>query len=320
MDSRLFQDALKLAEDSFGAEALTLCLPCHSPVAVKTGDLALKRKVSWEGVTCDYCHSIRQVTSDGHNLRASVSFSKVKSGPSKEAVSGAHDSAYSEVHVSSIACASCHEYRNRAGLGILTTYSEWKGSPAAKAGKQCQSCHMYRVQGDVVDPSVKRVKDTEINLHEMPGSHSAEQLNKAVRARLLVNRENGRLNVSVELTNKTRAHFVPTGSPLRQLILELTVDPHQGPDFREKRVYRRVVVDAKGNVLQKEHLALMDGARTTEDSRLAPTETRVEKFSFDVPEGVAASVEASLWYYYSPLAQTAAKRRKKFLTVSRFIR
>ena len=62
MESRLFQEALALAEGDFGPDARKTCLGCHAPIAVKTGDLRLEKKVSWEGVTCDYCHSVREVS------------------------------------------------------------------------------------------------------------------------------------------------------------------------------------------------------------------------------------------------------------------
>ena len=59
MESRLFQDALELAELDSGSVTRGMCLGCHAPVAVYKGDLPLRLKVSWEGVTCDYCHSVR---------------------------------------------------------------------------------------------------------------------------------------------------------------------------------------------------------------------------------------------------------------------
>ena len=46
MESRLFQDALKMADSDFGVQARKVCLGCHSPIAVQVGDLALVRKVS----------------------------------------------------------------------------------------------------------------------------------------------------------------------------------------------------------------------------------------------------------------------------------
>jgi Cytochrome c554 and c-prime len=44
MESRLFQDALALAEGDFGVEARKTCLECHAPIAVKIGDLRLEKR------------------------------------------------------------------------------------------------------------------------------------------------------------------------------------------------------------------------------------------------------------------------------------
>jgi hypothetical protein len=63
----LAQDALELTESRFGTSARTVCLECHSPIAVLTNDTSLRQKVSWEGVTCDYCHSLRDVSFSGKN-------------------------------------------------------------------------------------------------------------------------------------------------------------------------------------------------------------------------------------------------------------
>src|SRR5438045_80870 len=65
MASPLFQDSLQMAEGDFGPKARRVCLGCHAPLAVQIGDLGLMRKASWEGVTCDYCHSLRGVNLQG---------------------------------------------------------------------------------------------------------------------------------------------------------------------------------------------------------------------------------------------------------------
>ncbi len=39
VESRLFQDAMKLAETDYGASARKTCLSCHSPIAVESGRL-----------------------------------------------------------------------------------------------------------------------------------------------------------------------------------------------------------------------------------------------------------------------------------------
>jgi len=320
MESRLFQDALELAEADFEGEARKICLGCHSPIAVRTGDLALKKKVSWEGVTCDYCHSIRDVSLSGPNPKARVEFSLVKSGPLKVSSSSGHDTAYSAIHTSAAACAPCHEYRNSAGFPVLTTYSEWKASRAAKEGRPCQACHMDRVAGQVVDPRVQRSGDARVNLHEMPGSHSLEQLTRTIAANLSASREADQLKVSVEVLNRMAGHSVPTGSPLRRLHLEVAVNSYDGGRFRDGRDYRRVVADRQGRPLEREHFTFLKGAKVLSDTRLAPDEKRVETFSFPVPQGVQAQVKASLVYYYSPMARTEAQQRVTFLTLQRLVR
>lgn len=319
MESRLFQDALKLAESDFGAQSRRVCLSCHSPIAVQTGDLDLIKKVSWEGVTCDYCHSIQEVTETGGNPKAQVEFTLVKSGPSKDLSSPAHGTRFSPVHTSSLACIVCHEYRNATGFAVLTTYSEWKNSSYGKNEQGCQWCHMGKVAGDVVDPRVKRSSMSGINLHEIPGSHSIQQLNKAIKADLITTREGDQVKVQVKVTNQGAGHYVPTGSPLRQLLMELRADAYGGRRFREQTKYSRVVSDRSGFVLDRESAVFIKAAQVVKDTRLAPNESRTEKFSFAIPRGTQAEVEATFYYYYSPMATTEAEQKVKFLTIRRMV-
>lgn len=319
MDSSLFQDAIEAAHTEFGAPARNVCLSCHSPLALQLGDTTLQRKVSWEGVTCDYCHSIREVTLGTGNPKARLEFSLVKSGPLKDAASGAHGTVYSEVHTNATVCAPCHEYRNAQGFQVLTTYSEWQTSRYWKEGRQCQSCHMAAVAGDVVDPKFQRASSSKINLHQMPGSHSIDQLNSTIKASIQTVREGGKIKVTVSVANTAAGHFVPTGSPLRQLVLEVRADTYAGKHLRQERVYRRAVADAQGKEIEREHLAFLKAAKVLFDTRLGPDEKRVEQFVFDVPQGTAAQVKAALIYYYSPLASSESQKRVTFLTMSRLV-
>ncbi len=320
MEDRLFQDSLDLAVQDFGGGIRKVCLSCHAPVAVRIGDLALDRKVSWEGVTCDYCHSIQNVSLAGLNPRAKVEFTLTKRGPLKDVDSNVHGTAYSAVFTSALACVSCHEYKTAAGFPVLATYTEWKNSRAAREGQDCQSCHMYQVAGAVVDPRVRRTKEAEINLHLMPGGHSIDQLNKAIGAKLAVSHEGGQLRVSVEVTNRGAGHSAPTGSALRQIILDVTADAYNGQHYRGERIYRRVVADAQGKEIDREHAAWVKSAKVLSDTRLAPDEKRTEAFTFPVPEGVESQVKAAFWYYYSPMARTEAQKRVTFLTLQRLVR
>ena len=319
MESRLFQDALQMANADFGAQARRVCLGCHSPTVAATGDLSLVRKVSWEGVTCDYCHSIRSVTMTGPNPRAVVEYTNVMAGPWKGVTSPVHGTVYSPLHTSSQLCATCHQYRNSLGFRVLTTYSEWGKGPYAAEHKGCQFCHMYRVEGNVVDPRVKKTAGHEINLHEMPGSHSLAQLNKAIRGQLFVTHKGGELHVEVDVTNQGAGHMVPTGSPLRKLILKVSAVPFSGKSYHVERDFTRVVADRNGKILNREDLVFLRAAKVVSDTRLAPGETRKEAFTFKVPEGVQSTVAADFYYYYSPMATTKAQQEVKFLSFKRFV-
>ncbi len=320
VESRLFQDALELTENDYGADSRKVCLECHSPIAVRTADFRLRRKVSWEGVTCDYCHSVREVTFDSANPKARVEFTQVKSGPLQDVKSVGHETVYSAVHTSAAICAACHEYRNALGFPVLTTYSEWKKSRFAKEGRACQSCHMNRVAGEVVDPRIQQVSLAKINLHQMPGSHSIEQLASTVKAGLSVERRGDGLQVFVDVTNAAAGHSVPTGSPLRQIVLEVRADGYGGQHFREQRVYRRVVADQQGKEIDREPAAFLRGASVLSDTRLTPGEKRRESFTFAIPPGTQAQVSATFWYYYSPLARTEAQKRVTFLALQQLVK
>ena len=112
---------------------------------------------------------------------------------------------------------------------------------------------------------------------------------------------------------------MPTGSPLRQLILEVRADSLAGHHFSEQRIYRRTVEDRSGALLDREDLVFIKGARLVTDTRLAPNETKTETFSFPIPRGTQARVRASLYYYYSPLATTEAQQKVTSLELTRLV-
>jgi hypothetical protein len=316
MTSPVFLDAEASAEEQYGTEARKVCLSCHAPMAGLLNDLELSRKVSWEGVTCDYCHSIREVKDDGKNPKAVVQFGNLKSGPSKDSVSPAHGTAYSSVHTSALLCAVCHEYSNGLGFPVVTTYSEWKDSPAGKGDLECQQCHMELVKGAVVEPRVKREASHLVNLHAMPGSHSVSQLNRALTAKLTATRDGETIDVVVKVKNEGAGHFLPTGSPMRQLILEVRAVSAGVTRGLEERTYTRALADAEGHAIRKEYVAFMRAAKVVSDTRLAPDETRSETFAFKVPSGKSARINATFYYFHPATADPEQTDRIKFLELS----
>jgi hypothetical protein len=260
------------------------------------------------------------VTPTRSNPIARVEFNGVKSGPSAHAVSPVHGTRFSPVHTTSLLCSTCHEYRNALGFHVLTTYSEWENSPYAKSGQVCQSCHMYGVQGKIADVRVRTDSGGGINVHRMPGSRSVDQLNRAIQSQMATTRQGDKVKVVVKLTNTGAGHYVPTGSPMRKLILEVRLDPFgEGQPQRVERVYARRVQDQMGTTLEREHVAFLRGAKVVEDTRFAPKETRTETFTFDLPASRRARVEANLYYFYSPMARTEAEQKIRFLAMSRLV-
>jgi hypothetical protein len=176
---------------------------------------------------------------------------------------------------------------------------------------------MSQVAGAVVDPRIKRASEAKVNLHQMPGSHSVEQLNGTIKASMNTERVGNQGKAVITVAHTTAGHYVPTSSPLWQLVLEVRADTYNGRHLQEERVYRRAVADAQGAELKRENHAFLKGAKTLSDTRLAPDEKRVETFTFDIPAGAQAQLKATFWYYYSPLASTESQKRVTFLTLSR---
>jgi len=126
--------------------------------------------------------------------------------------------------------------------------------------------------------------------------------------------------VIVELTNRAAGHKVPTGSPLRQLRLQVEVEGYDGRRYTEQRTYGRVTVDARGKTLGLEHEVFLRGVRDVSDTRLLAGEKRQEQFSFAVPPGLQATVKASLTYYYSPMARDERQQKVTFLQLRQLVK
>ncbi len=319
MENLVFQDALAAAESRYGTQATRVCISCHAPLAVPASDLSFQRKATWEGVTCDYCHAVREVNFGGPNPRPRLEFGLIKSGPLKSASPSAHGAYFSEVHSSSAICAPCHDYRNPQGFEVLTTYTEWKNSRYAKEGRNCQSCHMPLASGPVADPRAARASGSQISLHAMPGSHSLEQLTRTIKAQLAAAYEGSALKVDLTVSNAGGGHYVPTGSPLRKILLEVTAQPYGGEPATERRVYERSVADARGAPLTVEYPAFFEAAKTLSDTRLAPEERRVETFRFPAPSKARVQLKVRFTYYYSPLGEAESRKQVTFLTLQRLV-
>ncbi len=311
LEDGIFQDAYRETVSHEGKEVARFCLDCHAPLAAVARDPDLRQRTTWEGVSCDVCHSIVSVERSPTGIRQNLQIGTIKRGPIPDASSPAHDIASSDLYTSSLICAGCHEFTNAESVPILTTYSEWKDSAAAREGKSCQDCHMGRTAANIVDPQVARLAAVPVNLHEVPGGHSLDQLHKALRVSIDPERNGDTLRVTVKLVNKGAGHSVPTGMPGRRVIMEVSVRGSNGAEFQERRIYGKQFTDAAGEVISRDSRYFAKGIRFLSDSRIPADSERLESFDFAIPARSTAYITVKLHYEHLP---TGDKENRTFLT------
>jgi hypothetical protein len=295
----IFDTAYMQALKEAGEEARRVCLRCHAPMTMVNGDYELRKGVTREGVSCDFCHTVTAVHLDGREKPYTVDLGLVKRSVLRKAASPAHDVAYSELHGTSEFCGGCHNYVTPKGKAVMSTYDEWRNGPYAREGVQCQDCHMVLTSGKVVREEVKD-SGSKIHLHNL--IHDTDQLRSALSVQIAsAERTVNRLQVEVTVENVGSGHMVPTGIPSREIVLSVSVDSG-GRLLTQERRYRKVVADEKGRVLKRDFEALLYGARILNDNRIGPREKRLERFNFDVPKaGRSAKVTVRLSYQYAPV-------------------
>jgi hypothetical protein len=298
----IFQASYMQAYLETRGEAKKICLSCHAPVAALTGDLDLQEEISREGITCDFCHSVVSVDREREGSPFELKLDGIKRGPLADADSPVHAVASSPLHQSSEFCSGCHEYTNAHGVDVFTTYTEWRASPQAAEGKTCQNCHMPETPGKTVRSGLGSDRK-KINLHNISGMHSREQVQRAATAKILhVRRKEPDLAVvRVEVANVGSGHSIPTGMPTRKLVLEVFLY-HQGNLVKRfERIYQKTLEDERGRVIASDHEAMLNSWRVRDDNRLRPGEKRIEKFTATVPETGALRAEMQLHYSYTPM-------------------
>jgi len=295
----IFQAGYQRSLDAHGPEKSRVCLMCHTPTVRYGEDYAVKQELTAEGITCDFCHSVSAVDLNDASDPFRFTVGKTKYGPLRHAQSPAHEVVDSKLHQSSEFCAGCHEYRTSHGVSVLATYSEWKNSPYAKQGKQCQDCHMPLVPGRVVALDVKQDAGKEVNLHDVSGSHDIDRVRKAVTLELLGYEWLGdRVWVYIQVANEGSGHCFPTGMPKHRAVLE--VELHDGATLvgRREIPFEIVMLDKDRRVLNSEHEMLVDAAYVRSDTRLKPTEKRMIDISFRDIEATKLALTARLTYAY----------------------
>ncbi|GDX80303.1 hypothetical protein LBMAG42_21140 [Deltaproteobacteria bacterium] len=216
-----YQAALK------GAGASTACLSCHLPLASQhdqlaagyiDGDVARPRlqdnpafdvTLMSEGVTCAACH-VREGTILG-----------VHASPNSP-----HPITVSAELSSSELCASCHQLSwPESDRPFYDTYGEWNGSAYAKAGVDCQDCHMAPAAGAPQPGSL-----TAVPAHASPTTILRALTTLVALPDPYITRGTA-LDVGITLVNSGAGHSVPTGNPFKTWTIEVVAIDAAGKDL-----------------------------------------------------------------------------------------
>ena len=315
-----FQAGVAESAAKHGEDARRLCLSCHAPTTFVTHSTDLQDPLVQQGITCDFCHTVKSVDLSRADNPFEIVVGPVKYGPFEYAPSPAHQTAFSILHRNKpTLCAGCHEYKTVGGFPALTTYTEWKQSPYPALGVSCQDCHMALVQGSTARKDVKIREEGSyrfINLHRLVGGGSPGQLRRGVDLKVLTAEARGDSGVvEVEIVNSAAGHKVPTGLPSKQLVLTVRALAGGRETFSQSRVYERKVMDDKGRLIRSDGDLFLAASRQASDNRIAPKEKRRETFRFPLPSGTMQA-EITLAYRYAP----PGAREPRVLILAREVR
>jgi hypothetical protein len=300
LDDPIFQVALLQAQVDHGEKIREYCLFCHAPLVQYTKDFFLRDPVTREGVTCDFCHTITAARPGDREKPYDLQPGLIKRGPFKDVTSPAHETMSSDIHLRSEFCGGCHELINANGVRVMGTYTEWKEGPYPAEDVHCQNCHMpMTFEKKVVEPKVKKSTNF-VTAHEFRGGHSQINLRHAATVDLEVIREGRTARVTTYVTNAESGHKLPTGTPARRVVLLVTATDEEGNIVaKTRRVYRKVLVDKDGVILEDNADLILRSVAIYQDNRISPKETRKEEFVLDLPpDAKEIHIEAELKYEF----------------------
>jgi hypothetical protein len=151
------------AAQTHGQEKGRWCESCHNPLGMLSGQVTPAASVPdtetmEEGTSCIVCHTARHAEPLAGNGALTINLNKVArhlhpalimAAPTRHArdMEAKRDN---PLMGSSALCGACHteirptSVNGQEPMNFQETYDEWRKSPWAEAGVQCQTCHMAR--------------------------------------------------------------------------------------------------------------------------------------------------------------------------------
>lgn len=287
-----------------------------------------------DGIGCDFCHKIGDVYLDPETLlpyanKPGISSMRLyRPEEGSELFFGTFDDvprrvSYLPLQEESAFCAPCHYgvfggvVGNDEVVGgevVYNSYGEWLESPYSdpEIGQTCQDCHMPPVDynyfvypetgGEIRDPN-------RIHNHLMPGINDVELMQNAVSMTTAAERSGNSVVANIDITNDNTGHHIPTGTPIRHMMLVVTAVDAAGnaitlqngptlPDWTGNyageagRYYAKILKDKWTG--ETPTGAYWRDIELVEDTRLAAFATDTSRYTFAAPVEGTVTITAKL--------------------------
>jgi hypothetical protein len=315
------------------------CAACHVPAAAAQPGRAYAADpnqlsgIEAEGVFCEFCHKIGDVTLDPAtglpypNMPGVLSMRLYRSEGEQVLFFGTFDDVTRRVsrlplEEESAFCAPCH-FGVFWDTVVYNSYGEWLESPYSnpETGRTCQDCHMPVTNATTfVLPEkggLERPPGRIFN-HRMPGAADEGLLQNAVTMTATARLEGETVVVRVDIINDQTGHHVPTDSPLRHLILLVCAADAQGNALQQldgptvpewggvgdpaQGYYAGLPGKGFAKILEELWTevspsgAYWNPTRVLSDNRLVALATDTSTYAFAAPTGGEATVEVVLLF------------------------
>jgi hypothetical protein len=314
--SQSVPDPIALPSDQYGVSPLGL-----------TGDAV-------DGVACDFCHKIGDVILNPDTglpwpARPGISSMRLyRPEEGQQLFFGTFDDVtrrvtYLPLEEESAFCAPCHygvfggvagKYDVTGGVIIYNSFGEWLESPYSdpETGQTCQDCHMPAVENDYFvypEQGGLRRDYKPVHDHTMPGASDETLLQNSATMTVTARLDGDAVLVEVSITNDRTGHHLPTGAPLRHMILAVQAtdadgDPlplRDGPLLpgwtgnyagQPGQYYAKILEDEWTG--ESPTAAYWRDIHLVEDTRLPAFGTDVSRYTFAAPTKGPITVEARL--------------------------
>jgi len=287
-----------------------------------------------DGVACDFCHKIGEVYLDPttqlpYANKPGISSMRLYRPPEgQQLFFGTYDDVtrrvtYLPLEEESAFCAPCHygvfggvvgHNEVVGGVEVYNSYGEWLASPYSdpETGQTCQDCHMLPLDQDYFvfpEQGGLRRDYKPVHDHYMPGAGDEALLQNSVTMKTEARLEGDAVLVEVSITNDKTGHHVPTGTPLRHMILAVQATDADGkplplrdgpllPEWtgnyagQPGQYYAKILEDEWTG--ESPTASYWRDIRLVEDTRLPAFATDVSRYTFAAPAEGSATVEARL--------------------------